>query len=340
MAKLKIPADCNFKTDRAMELANLIQRAYEQYNNYENSPKSYWKSVVPNDKLIGSMNCDINLDDPNNKGRIEYKILALLKFTEYKSIIFPELLPFLSETVPFGFIAERQLENGVPGIFIVFRGTLTKAEWYFNSQFKQTYFMGDRALGLVSSGFNKIYIRPGHLSDVRSLEKTVIDTLKTCSPNSQIFVTGHSLGGALATMATLHIAKSLDHPVINKPILYTYASPRVGDKQFAQHFYSLECYRIANSEDMVVRVPPSTGKFIGPEMSGKSGNNKNTTKATPSQNVNARNMQNMAGGDIRRNSSNQVYEHVGEPLYFTEQKEFVSTNHNMVDTYRRALPNS
>ncbi len=335
MARLKIPADCNFQADRAMELANLIQRAYEQYNNYENSPKNQRHFFGSNDKLIGSMKCDNDLDDPHNQGRVEYKILALFKFTEYKSIIFPERLPFFSETVPFGFIAERQLENGVPGIFIVFRGTLTKAEWYFNSQFKQTYFMGNSDLGLVSSGFNKIYIRPGHLPDVKSLEQTVIDTLKMCSPNSQIFVTGHSLGGALATMATLHIAKSRDHSIINKPILYTYASPRVGNKQFAQHFYHLECYRIANSEDMVVRVPPSTGKFIGPEMSNKSDSNK---KATPSQNVNARNMQSMAGGDIRRNSSNYVYEHVGEPLYFTEQKEFVSTNHNMIDTYRRALP--
>jgi hypothetical protein len=53
MAKLKIFANCNFKLDRVMELANLIQRVYEQHNNYQNSP--YWESLVSTDKLVVSI---------------------------------------------------------------------------------------------------------------------------------------------------------------------------------------------------------------------------------------------------------------------------------------------
>ncbi len=49
----------------------------------------------------------------------------------------------------------------------------------------------------------------------------------------QLYVTGHSLGGALAVLATLDIAVNT---AFHSPIMYTLAGPRVSDPDFANRF--------------------------------------------------------------------------------------------------------
>lgn len=72
--------------------------------------------------------------------------------------------------------------------------------------------------------------------------------------NRSIWFTGHSLGAALATLA---VAKRLD---TKKPVagLYTYGSPRVGDKKFRKGFNSRlsNYYRMVYGRDIVTRVAP------------------------------------------------------------------------------------
>jgi triacylglycerol lipase len=360
MSKIKKPTNSNFDSSLAMELANLIERAYQQFNHFMKNPGISWN---PEDLkiLIGSTTCDLDLDNPSNSGRVEYQILSVFKIIEFT---------FTSaQEVPFGFIVQRELENGILGIFIVFRGTLTTDEWYHNSRFQQVDFLEDKELGQVSEGFNTVYTRSvdenyiknaihrklekiftpdeiTHFIGTKSLENTVIETLKKCPNKSQIFVTGHSLGGALATLAAVHIVKCFitSNSAFKKPILYTYASPRVGDPVFASHFKDLECYRIANSEDLVVSVPPAAGKLRGPEMNGEpiiDSDNRSTLtmEDTPARELNVENIKKLAD-EFKRDSSNQVYEHVGEPIYFTDQRGFISTNHNMFYIYRQALPDS
>ena len=75
-----------------------------------------------------------------------------------------------------------------------------------------------------------------------------------------IFVTGHSLGGALATLATLRLML-LDDPKIRVAALYTYGSPRVGDAGFAKLFNTLhekhgvKLRRYVNNNDIVAMIP-------------------------------------------------------------------------------------
>jgi hypothetical protein len=62
-----------------------------------------------------------------------------------------------------------------------------------------------------------------------------------------IWVTGHSLGAALATLAADRLP--------NAQGLYTFGSPRVGDQQFQKRF-ALNAFRVVNGRDIVADIPP------------------------------------------------------------------------------------
>lgn len=71
-----------------------------------------------------------------------------------------------------------------------------------------------------------------------------------------LYVTGHSLGAAVATLA----ANRLQDQGNNVQGLYTYGSPRVGNSDFAQHVkengLSEKSWRVENHNDIVAKVPP------------------------------------------------------------------------------------
>ena len=66
--------------------------------------------------------------------------------------------------------------------------------------------------------------------------------------NRKIWMTGHSLGAALATLAADRYG--------NIQGIYTYGSPRVGDQEFKDDF-NVNAYRFANNSDIVTKVPPA-----------------------------------------------------------------------------------
>lgn len=86
---------------------------------------------------------------------------------------------------------------------------------------------------------------------------SLLDHVKRVRTNNQkIWVTGHSLGAALATLATARLQISNDIPVQG---LMTFGQPRTGNKEFATAFDSAmvgKVYRFVNNTDLVTRVPP------------------------------------------------------------------------------------
>lgn len=66
---------------------------------------------------------------------------------------------------------------------------------------------------------------------------------------SKIYITGHSLGGALSILATTEIGKSVS-------AVYTFGAPKVGDKAFNDLLKNIPIYRIANENDIVTKIPP------------------------------------------------------------------------------------
>jgi len=92
----------------------------------------------------------------------------------------------------------------------------------------------------------------------------------------KLYVTGHSLGGALATLFSLHAAASAGSRdgIIPQPVsCISVASPRVGDRGFQVAFCRLEEFgllrhlRIANDRDPVTMMPSATSKKVWTRLS-------------------------------------------------------------------------
>ena len=87
---------------------------------------------------------------------------------------------------------------------------------------------------------------------------TKIETLKY--NGTPLFITGHSLGGAIANIFAAH----LFHKEIKPYSIYTFGAPRVGCKKFKQlyNYISKErSFRVVNRHDVVPRTPPRLSRF-------------------------------------------------------------------------------
>lgn len=71
-----------------------------------------------------------------------------------------------------------------------------------------------------------------------------------------LFITGHSLGGALATVA----AKKLSHKG-GLAACYTFGSPRVGDEDWIKNIKT-PIYRVVNAADSVTMMPPNNDVIV------------------------------------------------------------------------------
>jgi hypothetical protein len=184
----------------------------------------------------------------------------------------------IGETGPifYGFIAESEANAG--HFVLAIRGTSSWVEWWddFNAIRPEPF--KDPGSGLVGSGFARIYdtlqvvtspmesTRPevsqpskttvGFAQQVATLvnSRRGLPRNEALAPSATIAVTGHSLGAALATLYVL------DNALTNKiknPVIYTFASPRVGDATFANTFNTLglASWRIDNLPDIVPQMP-------------------------------------------------------------------------------------
>ena len=109
----------------------------------------------------------------------------------------------------------------------------------------------DFAEPMVHSGFRKAY------DAVRGPLLALVDSVTGGGDGWVVYVTGHSLGGALATLLASDLASRPDP----KPRLavYTFGSPRVGNAAFARDFGAAvkDSWRIVNDGDVVPTVSGS-----------------------------------------------------------------------------------
>ena len=96
-------------------------------------------------------------------------------------------------------------------------------------------------------------VHAGFLVAYLSVRDSIWKHFDTNKP-SKIFVTGHSMGGALAILAAFDLRNRYQVPVT----MYNFASPRVGDRGF-MHSYNIlvpDSYRVVIQGDIVPMLPP------------------------------------------------------------------------------------
>lgn len=115
----------------------------------------------------------------------------------------------------------------------------------------------------VHSGFLSAY--DSVRTRILSLIKLSIGAIHDSAESFQkwdVYVTGHSLGGALATLLALELSSSqlAKHGKISVT-MYNFGSPRVGNKRFADVYNEKvkDSWRIVNHRDIIPTVPRLMG---------------------------------------------------------------------------------
>ncbi len=141
----------------------------------------------------------------------------------------------------FGFVV---LEQATGSVLVCIRGTQTPREWMANFTAVPNPFSIAADFGLVHLGFEMMH---------RRVRGSIAAALSNVAANARITVVGHSLGGAMATLAAVDIKRNLGRQVD----VCTFGGPRVGKFIFRHRFNSEvpTCYRVTNRGDIVPHVP-------------------------------------------------------------------------------------
>lgn len=138
-------------------------------------------------------------------------------------------------------------------IILAFRGSQQLADWGTNFNFKMRPFKVAMSGAQVPSG----RVHAGFQGAWESIEAKVLLYLRDwCKPGKpyHLWVTGHSLGGALAALAGI----SLHYQGYTVSGLYTFGQPRVGDWEFARKVNAEigdRVFRYVNNNDVVPLIP-------------------------------------------------------------------------------------
>jgi triacylglycerol lipase len=152
---------------------------------------------------------------------------------------------FLSKGDTQGFVARQD-----DIVILAFRGTepTNAADWFSDINFRQRK-LGPGVPGLVHGGFADALELV-----VREMRPAIAEL--TGRGNPRLYVTGHSLGGALAVLAAAFLQIEERRSIA---AVYTYGQPRVGDPKFSRAYDEAlgnVTFRYVNNYDIVPHVPP------------------------------------------------------------------------------------
>jgi triacylglycerol lipase len=148
----------------------------------------------------------------------------------------------------YGFLLESEEDS-----ILVFRGTQRTAEWIGNIYAVQQDYLNPNTgeiLGKIHTGFRRI-------AD-SIIDPLTVEAVKQINPNKPCYVSGHSLGAALATILALDIALAV--PELQPQLqVFVYASPRVGNPEFVRNYAEIlpNTFRITNLADSIPLMPPT-----------------------------------------------------------------------------------
>jgi Lipase (class 3) len=223
-----LPAQQPMDVTTAIRVAQLVSTAYD---------------TLPND-LTNATGKSVSA------GGIDYTVIT----TIYANDLATDINPSRGNAeVSIGLVCQVAQAGDV---VIAIRGTVGILEWLHDVEFGQVPCPFLAGAGHTEDGFTVLYesLRIGVAPDSPTLVSALAQ-LSYPRPVSSMTISGYSLGGALATLLALDVAANTR---FSAPIVYTYASPRVGDSLFARTYDQVvqNSYRIANRLDIVPALPP------------------------------------------------------------------------------------
>lgn len=127
-------------------------------------------------------------------------------------------------------------------LYIVFRGTEDPKDVLYDLNVLTT---------TIDPG---VFVHKGFLEQFLSIEPLLTTVVEKYVANGgkKVILTGHSLGGALSSIAAYHYSKIYQDLDI---FTYTFGSPRVGNTTFAENKCHSQGCRVYNYQDLVPMVP-------------------------------------------------------------------------------------
>jgi len=184
-------------------------------------------------------------------------LLAKLSLLSYIAFEDPARKPLLEAAVAHGGLklvdaivvddTEAIVVEAKDFLVVAFRGTTSKAD-------RKTNFRIGVARAPVENHPQKVRVHAGFYSAYQLVEDRVQAAIKSV-PGKSVYLTGHSLGGAVALVASAALG-GRDDLGGRIAAVYTFGSPRVGGRDFPA-IVKAPHYRVVNSGDVVPLVPPS-----------------------------------------------------------------------------------
>ncbi|NJO76990.1 MAG: DUF2974 domain-containing protein [Leptolyngbyaceae cyanobacterium RM1_406_9] len=147
-------------------------------------------------------------------------------------------------------------------VILTFRGSQEMKDWGTNARTRFEKFAIKTKMEPLAEDFTPPIgqVHRGFQAAWQSVEEGVLKQLEIWGAgrksNFPIFITGHSLGGALATVAAASLVKQ---GFKNIQGVYTFGQPRVGDLIFVNEISRMlksKVFRFVNNNDIVPHVPP------------------------------------------------------------------------------------
>jgi hypothetical protein len=144
--------------------------------------------------------------------------------------------------------------ENLKAVVVAFRGTQQSSmqNWAEDLYFKE--------LDLNYPGFNNALVHSGFYTAYHNttLRARVIDAVKVIQqvrPELSVIVTGHSMGGAMATFCALDLSANYGFKDIE---VFTFGQPRVGNHAFSIYYNEFVplTTRVTHAHDLVPHLPP------------------------------------------------------------------------------------
>ena len=254
-----VPHICKMKT-KLNEINNIIYNELDNkifnLNSTEfNFSIIFENKIEKNDLIIYFLNKEIYCKkDMKNKNKVSFIERILNNYLAYKiGNIFDKIKAFFESFKPYIYnfiiLKSKKYKKYIFG----FPGTTGIKQLLFEC-------LG-YSLEIFDSKEPNIKVEKFFLETFKLLYKDlfsnkIINELKLNS-DYQVIFTGHSLGGAIATLSSYYFAKNKIST--NEPILITFGQPRVGNEEFAKNYMKLipQIFRVARKGDLVTVIPPA-----------------------------------------------------------------------------------